>query len=180
LVGSTTVPAGVTTVSNTANVSISLGPQYGLPNKFNASATASCQVQIEGCTPGSWKNPNGRLLLWNSLSDAIPQAMPDGHEFFTGTLFNAYFGLTPLQSGFSNTLTMEGAINLGGGGNEKLARHAVAGLLSIAAGVNFLYPEGTTDFLSVKAAVTNAFKTGTYEPLASQLALANTGTCPIQ
>jgi hypothetical protein len=175
LIGSVPVPAGATSVSNTSTVEISLGAQYGLPNKFTASASASCSVPTEGCTPGSWKNSNGRLQLWDEAKD--PLAIAAG--FYTGTSFHTYFGVSPSVTGLSSTLTMVGAINLGGGGVEKLARHGVAGLLSVAAGLNYLYPPGTSDLASLKAAIATALATKTYEPLASQLAQGNQGICPI-
>src|SRR6266540_3228252 len=64
--------------------------------------------------------------------------------------------------------TLEAAINLGGGDYEKLARHAVAGLIS-SVDVNYPY---TAAF--VLQQVHNAFLPGgSAEPLATQLAAAN-------
>jgi hypothetical protein len=100
-------------------------------------------------------------------------------RFYTGTNFHTYFGVSPSVTGLSSSLTMEGAINLGGGGVEKLARHGVAGLLSVAAGLNYLYPPGTNNLATLKAAIATALANKTYEPLASQLAQANQGICPI-
>jgi hypothetical protein len=176
LSGSAAVQAGATTVSNTASASITLAARYGLPNQFTDSAIASCRASLQGCTPGGWKNPNGRLQLWDSAAD--PLAVSAG--FYTGTSFHSFFGLSPSTTGFSSSLTMQGAINLGGGDGEKLARHGVAALLNVAAGLNFLYPPGTNSPASLKAAIQNAYNTATYEPLASQLDTANNQGCPIQ
>jgi hypothetical protein len=176
LSGSVAVPGGVTQVTNTVSALITLAAKYDLPNQFTGSASASCQVNPEGCTPGSWKNPNGRLLLWDSPTD--PLAVAAG--FHTGTSFHAFFGLNPSTTGLSSSLTMQGAINLGGGGAEKLARHSVAALLNVAAGLNYLFPPGTNSSASLIAAIQNAYNTRTYEPLASQLDAGNNGTCPIR
>ena len=37
-----------------------------------ATAAATCEIQAyQGCTPGAWKNPNGRLQLWDSPTDPL-------------------------------------------------------------------------------------------------------------
>src|SRR5690606_36606239 len=99
--------------------------------------------------------------------------------FNAATSFNAFFGLTSTQSGFANSLTMEDAINLGGGGGKKLARHSVAALLNIAAGLNYNYPAGISSAAELREAVRQAYITKTFEPLATSLDVANNAGCTI-
>jgi len=122
----------------------------------------------EGCTPGYWKN---HTSLWDEASDPVAAAA----GFTTGTGFNAFFSLTPAQSGFPNSLTMLDAVNLGGGGGRKLARHGVAALLNIAAGLNYPYSDPTALYNAIR----NAYLTSTFEPLATQLNNANNLFCPL-
>jgi hypothetical protein len=68
----------------------------------------------EGCTPGFWKNH--------------PEAWVG---FSPGDSFATVFGVAALP-GQPATLTLEQAVNLGGGGFDALARHAVAALLNAA------------------------------------------------
>ena len=74
----------------------------------------------EGCTPGFWRN---HLLDWPATG------------FNTGDDFDTTFGV----NFFTPNITLEQAVNLGGGGVRKLARHGTAGLLS-AAHPNVDYP----------------------------------------
>jgi hypothetical protein len=68
---------------------------------------------------------------------------------------------------------MDGAINLGGGDGQKLARHGVAGLLNFADGINYGV-DGINSFTGLYNALKNAFDvTHVYEPLATQIAAAN-------
>ncbi|HXF48902.1 MAG TPA: FlgD immunoglobulin-like domain containing protein [Verrucomicrobiae bacterium] len=135
-----------------------------------------CQPGFEGCTPGFWKNHTG---LWNQTSDAVSQCVasaiaglgaPYSGNGTTGSSFRTTFGLTGsemLEAGLNANLTLQQAINLGGGGFQKLARHAVAGLLS-SCQVNYTY---TT--LQVLTQVHEAIINLEAEPLATQLAAAN-------
>jgi hypothetical protein len=66
----------------------------------------------EGCTPGFWKN---HLSLWPA-------------PYLPSADFDATFGVDL----FNPNITLGTAINLGGGGVRKLARHGVAALLSAA------------------------------------------------
>jgi hypothetical protein len=131
---------------------------------------------FEGCTPGFWKNHTG---LWNQASDAVSQCVaaaiaglgvPYSGNGTTGSSFRTTFGLSSLEmseAGLSPSLTLEQAINLGGGGFQKLARHAVAALLS-SCQVNYTF---TT--LQVLTSVHNAIVNLEAEPTATQLAAAN-------
>ena len=67
----------------------------------------------EGCTPGFWKN---HLEDWA------------GTVFSTGDDFDATFGVDL----FDPDITLEMAVNAKGGGDNKLARHGTAALLSAA------------------------------------------------
>lgn len=65
----------------------------------------------EGCTPGFWKN---------HLSDWGPTGLSPGDDFDTT------FGVDL----FDPDITLDDAVNLGGGGVRKLARHGTAALLN--------------------------------------------------
>ena len=72
----------------------------------------------EGCTPGFWKNSVG--------------SWPAG--YLPGADFDATFSVNL----FSPNISLMTALNLGGGGREALARHAVAALLnSASSGVDY-------------------------------------------
>jgi hypothetical protein len=135
-----------------------------------------CQPGFEGCTPGFWKNHTG---LWNQASDAVSQcvaaaiASQGGLYSGNGTTtssFRTTFGLTGPQmsaAGLLPTLTLQAAINLGGGSFQKLARHGVAGLLS-SCQVNYTY-----ESVQVLTLVHDAIVSLQAEPTATQLANAN-------
>ena len=79
-----------------------------------ATASATCVIETagdEGCTPGYWKN---HLLDWVVYT-------PDDD-------FDTVFGVDY----FTPDITLEEALNLGGGGVYKLARHGTAALLNAA------------------------------------------------
>lgn len=67
----------------------------------------------QGCTPGFWKN---HLAAWG----------PTGYS--PGDDFDAVFG----TSYFNPDITLQQAVNLGGGGLRKVARHGTAALLNAA------------------------------------------------
>jgi hypothetical protein len=67
----------------------------------------------QGCTPGYWKN---HLESWAAAGYA------------PGADFDSTFGVNL----FDPNITLETAVNLGGGGANRLARHGVAALLSAA------------------------------------------------
>jgi hypothetical protein len=115
----------------------------------------------QGCTPGFFKHWTN---VWDDATDAIPTAItayvladgdpltvlstdPGGGPAAAGTtwaLFRETFGITPAQmtaAGLDPDLTLEEAINTGGGGFEALLRHATAGLLS-SVSVDYTYSVG--------------------------------------
>jgi len=121
------------------------------------------------CSPGFWKT---HWVFWDEATD--PVAVAAG--FTTTTSFNAFFSLTPAESGFADSLTMLQAVNLGGGDGEKLARHGISGLLNIASGYPYSY---SNDATALYNEIRNAYLTSTFEPLASNLDTANNADCPL-
>jgi hypothetical protein len=114
-------------------------------------------TNFQGCTPGFWKN---HTAAWDSSSDSTVSHLlplltspfgydpsklggPPSSKSFNNQPFFGYgstnppypspgiFGLPsgPFQ-GISSSLTLIGALNLGGGGFQALARHGTAALLS--------------------------------------------------
>jgi hypothetical protein len=91
--------------------------------KIQGQWTITCEPPTggEGCTPGYWKN---HLEDWG----------PSGYS--PGDIFDLVFG----TSYFSPTYTLDDAVNQGGGGVNRLARHGTAALLNAAhPGVNYPY-----------------------------------------
>jgi len=111
----------IPTVSPSTNIVTATGvPYYGgqlYPGyAVQDIATATCVtngVGNEGCTPGFWKN---HLELWVATG------------YSTSDNFDTVFG----TNYFNPDITLLQAINLGGGGLNKLARHGTAALLSAA------------------------------------------------
>lgn len=93
----------------------------------------------DGCTPGFWKNSVG--------------SWPAGYR--PGADFDATFGV----NGFNPNISLLDALNLGGGGKNALARHAVAALLNSAA-ADVDYGMSTADVIAVVQA---AFAGGAFE-----------------
>jgi len=169
---------GTQCITYTAGVSGPVTLLLDATNQFGCHSSCDvpidCQSGFEGCTPGFWKNHTG---LWNQASDAVSQCVAAaaagqgyGGNGTTSALFRTTFGLSSsemLEAGLNANLTLLQAINLGGGGFQKLVRHAVAGLLS-SCQVNYTY---TT--LQVLTQVHEAIINLEAEPLATQLAAAN-------
>ncbi|MBI4304240.1 MAG: hypothetical protein HY665_07905 [Chloroflexi bacterium] len=101
----------------------------------------------EGFTPGYWKN---HLSDWPATGYA------------TTNNFNAIFGVT---NSVSSSLTLLQAINLGGGGERALIRHATAALLN-AAHPSVDYPLTVAQLIAL---VQNAYATGDFNGAANQL-----------
>lgn len=175
-----TVPQGATDPGNVASFTATVAGVYSVVvNDGNCSGAGSVTpvfgtcVTYQGCTPGYWKNHE---KAW-------------GCGYTGSTNFFAAFGIPTSPSGnlrkLSSSLTMLKAVDLGGGGYEALARHAVAGLLS-ACHKNVTYPYTMAD---VKEAVKNMFVNGTatlggvhyskVEALKNELDRANNLGCPL-
>jgi hypothetical protein len=108
----------------------------------------------QGCTPGYWKQPH-HFDSW--------QGFAPGDDF--DTVFSV--------SAFSPDKTLIQALNLGGGGLNALARHAVAALLnSASSGVD--YPLTTAQVIAI---VQTGVNSGNYESAKNQLASLNEGLC---
>ncbi|MFQ5879462.1 MAG: hypothetical protein ACE5IZ_04745 [Dehalococcoidia bacterium] len=138
-----------------------------------ATATAT-PTDGQGCTPGFWKSPKGRLL-WDEPTDAIPVAIGTAlgiAPVTTTSDFYAVFMVPAGTAGLPDPLTMLDAAKLGGGGAKKLTRHGVAALLN-AAGVSYAY-----SVIQVKTMVRDALLSGNFEPLATNLDDANNAGCP--
>jgi hypothetical protein len=156
--------------TTTANSKFILGTFYwqvvysGDANNNGATSVCTSEVVVVtspngGCTPGFWKN---HQELWSQF----------GYD--PNASFATTFGLTSAQmtaAGLNPNLTLKQAIDLGGGGFQKLARHGVAGLLSSAdSDVN--YPYTTAQVIAlVQSGMANHGTPG--EPEATQLAAAN-------
>jgi hypothetical protein len=83
------------------------------------AATTQYNTGGQGCTPGYWKNNHAGWVTYSPTDS-----------------FDKIFGITKYPA----TLTLQGALELGGGGFNALARHAAAALLNTAnSNVNYLY-----------------------------------------
>jgi hypothetical protein len=178
------------TITYTAGASGTFGTFTVVVTDPNNGCTSSCTVTFScngsaGCTPGYWKT---HLFQWNQLTDSAVSCItntiaslgsPYSGNGLTTDLFRDVFGVTSAQmtaAGYTNpNMTMQQAINLGGGGFFKLARHGVAALLSSCALGNYAYTP--TQVLTM---INNAIVTMTPEPTASLLAAANeAGNCTL-
>jgi hypothetical protein len=94
--------------------------------------------------------------------------------YTTGANYNAVFGVT---ASFSASTTLSDALGLGGGGQNALARHAVAALLN-AASPEVAYPISESNVVSI---VQTAYATNTAAAFTSaknELELLNEGSGP--
>ena len=111
---------------------------------------------FEGCTPGYWRQS---------------QHFDSWVGYTTSQLFGPVFSVTP---GFSPS-TLLNAVQLGGGGENALARHAVAAILNAAnPDVNYAYSTA-----QIIAGVQNAYTTGDFETFKDLLDFANNAGCPL-
>ena len=109
----------------------------------------------QGCTPGFWKNSVG--------------SWPAG--YLPTADFDATFGVNL----FNPNVSLMTALNLGGGGREALARHAVAALLnSASSGVD--YELSTAQVIAIVQA---AAASGDFESAKNRLAAENEKGCPL-
>lgn len=108
----------------------------------------------EGCTPGYWKQEH-HYDSW------VTYAPSDD--------FEAVFGVDA-----STSWTLGTAVKAKGGGENALARHAVAALLNAASSVDYLYSTA-----EVIAAVQDAYASGDFETTKDLLADENELGCPL-
>lgn len=115
-------------------------------------------LDFEGCTPGYWRQEQ-HFDSWVATGYA------------TGDDFNTVFGV----SASFDPHTLLDAVWLGGGGENALARHAVAALLNAASpDVNYAY-----SVADVIAGVQAAYASGDFEPFKTDLDFANNAGCPL-
>ena len=109
----------------------------------------------QGCTPGYWKQDQ-HFDSWVNYSPTDD--------------FEATFGVNA-----SFNLTLLGALELGGGGEEALARHAVAALLNASnSEVDYFYTA-----TQVIALVQDAYATNNFEQVKDDLEVQNEAGCPL-
>ena len=148
-------------------------------NSYGCSKTCSTQFTVDfwGCTLGFWKT---HTSIWDNSWESIPHcvALAVAAKGYSGNgtinaSFRYTFGLTTVQMNnalLNPNITLLDALNLGGGGFEKLARQGVAALLNTC-GLNGHYAYNAS---TVITNIHNAFVNNTAEPLATVLADANT------
>lgn len=141
---------------NTNEVAMSPTPTIGFYAYFyNANDdTPPPPPAGEGCTPGYWKN---HLDSWTGYS--------------TGADFDATFGVNL----FSPNITLQQALNLGGGGAARIARHATAALLN-AAHSGVASGATTADIIAMVQAVAAS---GDFEGTGNILEAMNEQGCPL-
>ncbi len=121
----------------------------------------------EGCSPGYWRNHFDQWVL-TGLD-------PDDNFWTVFGYPTTDLDFEPPTKKLSASLTLGIAINLGGGGYEKLARHGTAALLNARAGLAYPYSESI-----VIQMVQTGMETGSPgEPEATLLADANSIGCPL-
>ncbi|HOC42314.1 MAG TPA: hypothetical protein PKJ99_04765 [Thermoanaerobaculales bacterium] len=113
-------------------------------------------VLFQGCTPGYWKQ-NQHLFAW------VGYAPTD--------LYATVFSVTPSTA----NLSLLRALQMGGGGERALYRHATAALLNAAnPAVNYPYTEA-----EIKLMVQAAYATGDFETPKDLFETANEAGCPL-
>jgi hypothetical protein len=133
-----------------------------------------------GCGQGYWKTHTD---LWDEASDAVPFSthitieslgLPYSQASTTNALYKDVFGVSTAQMiavKLDPDLTLEQAINSGGGGFTKLARQSIAALLNATA-TNFPYTPA-----QVLTFTHDAITSKISEPLATQFDNENEGHC---
>lgn len=115
----------------------------------------------QGCTPGYWRQPQ-HLDSWKVYSTVAD--------------FDATFGV----NFFNPNITLLQAVALGGGGNNALARHAVAALLNAVNGSGVSYAYSTAQVIAIVQG-SGAYAGLSVEARKDLLAGANEGAggCPL-
>jgi hypothetical protein len=114
---------------------------------------------FQGCTPGYWKQSQ-HLFAW----------VPTGYQ--TSDLYGAE---NVFDVDDSLGLTLLRALQIGGGGERALYRHATAALLNAASpDVNYPYTVG-----QVITMVQSAYATGMFEDIKNLFETANQAGCPL-
>jgi hypothetical protein len=141
-------------------VMVRISTPDGLSIKLNSKKWwVLCKAKekpAEGCTPGYWRQDH-HYDAWTGYAP--------------GDSFDTVFGVT---ASFSPA-TLGNAVALGGGGENALARHAVAALLNAATpNLNYAYSSG-----EIIAGVQDAYATGEFEAFKDLLDKANNAGCPL-
>jgi hypothetical protein len=134
----------------TVFIDVDLGRRVTYTNTFTAP------TGNQGCTPGYWKQPH-HLDSWG--------------DYDPGDSFNAIFGIG--TAWFPNSLTLLQALQLNGGAEKALARHAVAALLNADQG---FYPQTEAQVI---AAVQGVYPSGGIEALKNLFDRQNSAGCPL-
>jgi hypothetical protein len=177
---------GTSCITYTAG-SLGISATFKLKITDKYGCTCSCTVTFgcvgEGCTPGFWKNAP---TFWDQPTDPVSSCVaaaiaakgaPYSGNGTTTSLFRTTFGLSSADMtamGLNNNLTLIKAIGLGGGGYQKLARHATAALLSTCGLTQYPYTTAQVLTMTHDAIIARAA-----EPTASNLAKANEGNCTL-
>jgi hypothetical protein len=140
--------------------------------------TYGCTSPYWGCTLGFWKN---HTSIWFQAIQPLPTcvaaaitAMGSGYSG-NGTATSSFattFGVNGAQmtaAGYSPSLTLLQALNLGGGGFQLLARQGVAALLNTCGLSGFYYYNSTQVLTMVHNAIVNLTPT----PFGAQLDSTN-------
>jgi hypothetical protein len=161
--GDHVTPASSDVTTRTAVVTIGEDPTGAgvLPGPSGATVTFTNLADPfipgdEGCTPGYWKQS---------------QHFDSWEGYATGDDFDTVFGVDL----FNPDISLLDALNLGGGGVNALARHAVAALLNAASsGVDASLSEA-----EVIQLVQDAETSGDFEAAKNTLAASNELGCPL-
>ena len=177
-----TLAVGASCTINTTRTVISTDPSplintvtvhynpVGFPNDITDSASDQVIIETppggEGCTPGFWKQDQ-HFDSWAIYSPT------DSFELIFGV--DITLGSGKPNDPFITNPTLLQALNAGGGGDDALARHAVAALLNAAS------PDVDFDFTTAEVIdlVQDAFASGDFETAKNLLAAANEAGCPL-
>lgn len=154
-----TAPITDVILDTSSSCDVRCGVRLRVTDPYGASYVCRLYVQVipgaEGCTPGYWKNH--------------PEAWHDS-GFLPTDDFDTIFGV----DAFSPDRNLMQALNSGGGGINKMARHATAALLN-AGDVDVAFALSIGEVIDL---VNDAITSGQLEPLATQLDVLNNGGCP--
>ena len=118
------VPAGYTVQPSDTQIVDVISDQ-------TSSVTFTNIPPSQGCSPGFWKT---HPQYWDGVgTDDLTSTIK------TYLLFNAYMGVTSVQSGIADSVTLLQATALNGGGILALDRHAAAALASADSGISYPY-----------------------------------------
>ena len=155
--------SGFNTLTGTRTVSLGVGIGYGGAEitYFNSEAPPPPPPPPgggEGCTPGYWKQAHH--------FDSWPRGLTPGMDFDT------VFGVNL----FSPNRSLLVALSTGGGGANRLGRHATAALLNATAGSGVSYDLSAAQVIALVQA---AAASGDYDGASDRLEGFNEQSCPL-